>query len=411
MLGKILITSNWGSLSSIVESTSSDNILFYTLLNAASEVGDIEMIENLLHQINYALHIPYFDDRDQLLMTCFPLAALGNHVAAIDKLLENGAYPDGSSGLMSALIVQDQTLVRLFLDLAVPFFAHPALMWLAVRWGNLEVIQDLIDAGISLHGYSNHINFIGGNWWLPSLFTNSLGEALKKQDRQITQVLMKNGAGDRTAQSSQFGKYSTLTLAVQFGDIYMVRDLLSRGADPNDPTALLEAASQSPMMVQLIYSLGARVNCKVELGITRTPLQLATELGSYEIVEFLIRHCDADVNAEPCIWDGRTALQLAASLCFVQIAELLLRYGADINAPRGKYEGRTAFEGAAEYGRIEMLLFLSHNGLHLRLDREQACRAMELATKNGQPAASELVKTISESSNLSLSGFSPLAIT
>jgi ankyrin repeat protein len=532
------------SVFNIVEPTKSNNFLFYTLLNAASEVGDIEMIENLFHRISCSLHVSYIREQDRLVMSCFPLATVGHHVAAVNILLENGAYPEGSDCLTSALMVQDQTLLRLFLDLAVPFGADPVLMWLAVRWGNLDVIQDLIDAGASLHGYLAEIPLTGVIWRFPYPFTNSLGEALRKQDRQVTQLLLRNGADFGvdfgTERSSQFGGCSPLTVAVQSGDINTVQDLLSYGADPNDPGALLEAASQSPMMVQaileafdrryqkfktllackalrkairdgklaevslfskytdlndkfqsrenevgeeanplgyspphsgnlpsplgegiagcnleiieilhnsggdinstvvleaptpfrgrwlaihqaiytknlavvqLLSTLGARVNCKVELGITRTPLQLATQLGSYEIVEFLIRHCDADVNAEPCIWNGRTALQLAASLCFVQIAELLLKYGADINAPRGKYEGRTAFEGAAEHGRIEMLLFLSNSEFNLRLDREQVCRAMELATKNGQPAAAELVRTISESSNLSLRGFSPLAIT
>jgi ankyrin repeat protein len=523
-------------ISSIInmgESIESQTDLFYTLLNAASEAGDIEMIKNLLHPISCALSAPYAWKQSRVLMSCFSLATLGNHGVAVNKLLENGVYPEGSSCLISALLVQDQTLVRLFLDLAVPFDVDPSLMWLAVRWGNLEVIQDLIDAGASLHGYTKNMLFLDHLWELPSPVTNSLGEALKKQDHKVTQLLLRNGADFVTDRFTQFNECSPLTVAVQSGDINTVQDLLSRGADPNDPRALLEAVSQSPMMVQVILEafdrrcqkvktllackalrkairdgklaevglfskytdindkfqsreyevgqeanplgypppplgeaiagcnldiieilhnnggdinstvvlraptpfrgrwlaihqaiytknlavvrllckLGARVNCKAELGITRTPLQLATELGSYEIVEFLIRHCNADVNAEPCIWDGRTALQLAASLCFVQIAELLLKYGADINAPRGKYEGRTAFEGAAEHGRIEMLLFLSNSEFNLRLDREQVCRAMELATKNGQPAAAELVRTISESSNLSLRGFSPLAIT
>jgi ankyrin repeat protein len=512
----------------LVKPTESNDLLLYNLLNAASEVGDIEMIENLLRQLNRALHISDTWKYSETVLSCFHLATFGHHEVVVNKLLENGILPADPNGLLSALVVQDQTLVRLFLDLAVPLGDDPAFMWFAVRWGNLDVMQDLIDAGAALYGYVGLLRLLSTYLNFAFPHTNSLGEALKKQDRQVTELLIRNGAVFGTRQSAIFGihtEYTPLTVAVQSGDINMVQSLLSSGADPNDPTALLEAVSQSPIMVQaileafdgryhkcktllaskvlrkaiqdsmleqvslfarytdlndkfqlgeyartlpsplgeaiagcnldiiktlhdnggdingtvllqarapsrgrwlaihmaiytknlavvqLLCTLGARVNCKAELGITRTPLQLATELGSHEIVEFLIRHCDADVNAEPCIWKGRTALQLAASLCYVQIAELLLQYGADINARRGKYEGRTAFEGAAEHGRIEMLLFLSRNGLDLPLDEDQVHRAMDFAAKNGQTAARELVKTISQLSHPSLCGSSPRSIT
>ena len=509
----------------IMNLTESNDLPFCTLLNAASEAGDIKMVENLLRQVNLKSHLSDTLKYSEMVLSCFHLAIFGHHGVVVNKLLENGIFPEESDGLLSALVVQDQTLVRLFLDLAVPLREDPIFMWLAVTWGNLDVIQDLIDAGAALHGYVDHFRLSNTYCYLPTPSTNSLGEALKKQDHQVTELLIRNGAVFGTRGLENRSIHTSLTMAVQSGDINMVQSLLSSGADPNDPTALLEAVSQSPIMVQaileafdgryhkcktllackalrkaiqdsklaevslfarytdlnekfqldeytrtlpsplgeaiagcnldiikalhdnggdingtvllqarapsrgrwlaihmaiytknlavvqLLYTLGARVNCKAELGITRTPLQLATELGSHEIVEFLIQHCDADVNAEPCIWDGRTALQIAASLCYVQIAELLLRCGANINAQRGKYEGRTAFEGAAEHGRIEMLLFLSRNGLDLSSDRDQVRRAMDLAAKNGQAAARELVTMISQVSNPSLCGSSPLLIT
>jgi ankyrin repeat protein len=467
----------------------------------------------------------------EYLSDAFNLASLKGHEGVVEFFLKAEFKPTIES-LAAAVVGKSMSIM--FLDLAVPLREDPTFMWLAVTWGNMDVIQDLIDAGAALHGYVDLFRLLRNYWRFPTPRTNSLGEALKKQDRQIVELLIRNGAVFNPRQSATFGIHTPLTAAVQSGDINMVQSLLSSGADPNDPMALLEAVSQSPIMVQaileafdgryhkcktflackalrkairdgkleevslfarytdlndkfelhwnetermlayhsiylpsplgeaitgcnleilkalhssggdinstvvlgtptpfrgrwlaihqaiytknlavvqLLCTLGARVNCKAELGITRTPLQLATELGSYEIVEFLVRDCDADVNAEPCISDGRTALQLAASLCYVQIAELLLQYGADINARRGKYKGRTAFEGAAEHGRIEMLLFLSRNGLDLSLDGDQVRRAMDLAAKNGQTAAMELVKTISQVFNPSLCGSSPLSIT
>lgn len=217
-----LFQNEMGFVSNTVKVTDFHNGLFFTLINAASEVGDIEMIENLLHQISCAPYVPHSWKLHPLLTSCFPLATLGDYGVVINKLLENGVYPEDLSCLMSALIVRDQTLVRLFLDLAVPLGDDPTLIWLAVRWGHLEVIQDLIDAGASLHGYAHVIAFIDSNLHLPSPFTNSLGEALRKQDRQVTQLLIRNGVDFGTERSSPLPRYSPLTVAVQSGDICTV---------------------------------------------------------------------------------------------------------------------------------------------------------------------------------------------
>ncbi|KAL2883481.1 hypothetical protein SGCOL_001163 [Colletotrichum sp. CLE4] len=41
---------------------------------------------------------------------------------------------------------------------------------------------------------------------------------------------------------------------------------------------------------------------------------------------------------------------------------MLLERGADINAPAAAENGRTAIEGAAEHGRLDMVQFLLDNG-------------------------------------------------
>ncbi|KAH8638873.1 hypothetical protein IG631_06643 [Alternaria alternata] len=80
---------------------------------------------------------------------------------------------------------------------------------------------------------------------------------------------------------------------------------------------------------------------------------------------------------------------------------MLVQHGADINALCSKYEGRTAFEGAAEHGRIDMLLFLFHNGVDIVSDGgKQMQRAGELAKSNGQLAANSLVEKLAETARL-----------
>jgi ankyrin repeat protein len=160
-------------------------------------------------------------------------------------------------------------------------------------------------------------------------------------------------------------------------------------------TALLKAIKTEDLrVVKQIVHAGADVNCPVGLGILRTPLQLAAELGCLDIVEYLLDQ-KADVNGPPCLYGGGTALQITAIKGWVGIAEVLLEKGADINAPRGKYQGRTAFEGAAEHGRLDMLLFLFRNRVNLVSDGgEQIKRAMAFAERNGKPAAKSLVQQI-----------------
>lgn len=48
----------------------------------------------------------------------------------------------------------------------------------------------------------------------------------------------------------------------------------------------------------------------------------------------------------------------------------LLSLGADVNAPRARLAGRTAVEGAAEYGRVGMLELLLDPSYRIKLDGE-----------------------------------------
>lgn len=99
----------------------------------------------------------------------------------------------------------------------------------------------------------------------------------------------------------------------------IVRKLILAGADPNGivsatsyrvggevwprRTALLQAIqTKSETLVALLISLGADVHRRATLGIRRTPLQYACEVGSIPIVDLLPAH-GANVN-EPRLVEG-----------------------------------------------------------------------------------------------------------
>lgn len=63
--------------------------------------------------------------------------------------------------------------------------------------------------------------------------------------------------------------------------------------------------------------------------VLRPPLHIAAENGHFEIVDYLIRFCGADVNASD--WRAFTALQLAVSNNHFKVCELLVDCGACVN--------------------------------------------------------------------------------
>jgi ankyrin repeat protein len=127
------------------------------------------------------------------------------------------------------------------------------------------------------------------------------------------------------------------------------------------------------------------------MGVKRTPLQTAAEIGSFDIVEYFLSK-GAEINAPPARSGGATSLQLAAIGGYIGIAELLLNSGADPNAPAAKVNGRTAIQGAAEFGRVDMLRLLTNAGA--KMDWRQFETAAWLAEKNGHLATKKYLNAI-----------------
>lgn len=96
----------------------------------------------------------------------------------------------------------------------------------------------------------------------------------------------------------------------------------------------------------------------------------------------------------PCDRYGATALQFAAIGEYLGILDLLLERGADIDVLPAKVEGRTALEGAAEHGRIDVLQFLLNAGAQTTgPGAKQYERAKNFASQNGHIAARHLLES------------------
>ncbi|KAB2107262.1 hypothetical protein AG0111_0g4192 [Alternaria gaisen] len=479
---------------------------FKAAIKAAAEAGNKKMISTLL---KVALSVPEL--ASSVLSDAVTIAALGNHEDIVELLMAAGGIPVASS-LTSALLVHNARLVRLFLDAAVSIMNMRGFLYFAVRWGNTDVTEQLIDAGAPINQFGYELGILESDSVAPEKTRSPLMEAIECGNTKITRLLIEKGAD--ISMTTHSWERSPLTVAIECGNESFARELLALGADPNDPEALEAAVAKSTEMtsavlgafcrrypagdqyfaapalrlairdkneiiirllanhanlndtawrkrdrdagyvpivqrlgqshgylpsllgegivsrsvnivrilldsggdpnstvatmlpysrrgrwnavseaiftgdvdmVKLLHDAGADLHFSATLGLTHTSLQLAIDLGHFSIVQYLLEQ----------------GVNLAASNGLVGIAEMLVQHGADINALCSKYEGRTAFEGAAEHGRIDMLLFLFHNGVDIISDGgKQIQRAGELAKSNGQLAANSLVEKLAETARL-----------
>lgn len=167
----------------------------------------------------------------------------------------------------------------------------------------------------------------------------------------------------------------------------------------------------------LVAGLSARVSYTMDEKGDRTPLQSAIEHGNLDIIKILLA-AGADINEQPAPDAGATALQLASIKGYLGIAKLLLQkeikidqvvigvgqevveigqkvieIDVDTNAAGARFYGRTALEGAAEHGRIDMIELLLQSGTKTTgRGRRQYIRAIRFAKRMGHLVAADLLE-------------------
>ena len=118
-----------------------------------------------------------------------------------------------------------------------------------------------------------------------------------------------------------------------------------------NPSPLLAISTKSTDLVRLLIEAGEEVNAPAVVGIHRTALQAAAEIGNHELILLLLR-AGAEVNTSPADYCGVIAFRAAAIGGYVSIANTILNHGADVNAEPALFDGRTILGGEAEYGRL-----------------------------------------------------------
>jgi ankyrin repeat protein len=252
----------------------------------------------------------------------------------------------------------------------------------------------------------------------------ALREAIRQRNMPMIDILCKDVDLDAVEASTEEILHDKQILspmgeAILTNDPDLVQALLSHGASPNacvahDGLKLLKHVDswiprvtpilaaidiQSLALVRLLVENGAEIGHTRRCGTLRTPLQRASEIGNFDIVRYLVGQ-GAPVDTVP-VHSGGTALQLAAMSGHVGIATFLLEHGANPNYPPAMGDGRTAFELAAEWARIDMMSLLMQWGVQLDLqvgdgNESQYQRACQFAEDNGYMASKRFVKHLYE---------------
>lgn len=172
--------------------------------------------------------------------------------------------------------------------------------------------------------------------------------------------------------------------AVTKGDGRMVRLLIGRGADAKK--RIEDGSTYVGLAVQLGYKNVLKLLIEeghVELDLARndglTPLMMAVQKGSSNMVTILLRH-QANPNVQHS--SGIEALHLAAQYGHTKIAEALITHGADVTR---QYKGMGAIEIARSGGHEETANVIKATYLQQR--REQK-------TRHGHHIVSSMLKRL-----------------
>jgi len=182
--------------------------------------------------------------------------------------------------------------------------------------------------------------------------------------RRLTRFLCGAGlalavaAGSARADMSLFGSYyDNVARAAGFNDPTKVRDLVSRGNDPNElddsgRTGLQIAATNGNLQIAaILIKADAHLDLKDPLG--NTALHYATDRNHVEMAQLLL---DVGAAVDPQNKNGMTPLMIAASRGNAAIVQALLAKGA--NPRKTDFTGRDALGWAAESHRPAVVQML-----------------------------------------------------
>jgi ankyrin repeat protein len=333
---------------------------------------------------------------------------------------------DDASPLVKAVLRDDLDEINQLLESGVALengWYSPLIA--AVYRGNLEIIQRLIDAGANLRMFDSEIGYTpigmaikqnrpdlirfllnaGACPYGGDICGPSLDLAVRQNNIEIVQMLLNAGVSPNTAMEDD---YRVIMTAALYGDLKIVKLLISHGADVNTwsqgETAIMSAARNGYQDVyDYLYPLvNDEIRCradkygadKIAKGIRRKQREgnkLLEKLGNAALFGNLpkvqqLLLAGADVNALTS--KGRSPLMCASMYGHIRIMEALLDAGANPNlqGEEDGEEGMTALMYIADNflanNRTETIKFLASRGADVNIQDVRGRTALIAAGEN-----------------------------
>ena len=256
-----------------------DDTQFLAAILAASEVGNITLIERLVQlggqaraeEMGYSLAIAIREGQDKAATTLIDAGADLNAIARPNGSPLTEAIERHNAGLVH-LLLEAGALIDDCVD------SGGETLRRAVQWGDHSVVKSLILAGADVNISGDYVD-------------TPLSLAVERQDKELTQLLLGAGADVNNGARG----INVLELALQEGDISMACYLLDWGADPRDALGLGKAMVESPEFLQLL----------LEKHRMRFPC-FPAKFGCYALTE--VTELGDEMPSESCLREGLTLI-------------------------------------------------------------------------------------------------------
>jgi ankyrin repeat protein len=267
-------------------------------------------------------------------------------------------------------------------------------LMIAAGVGSVEEVSMLLDQGADVNATD------------PNRQQNALMWAASEGHVDVVDLLIRKGANVNAATKTGF---TALVFATLKNNAAAVKRLLAAGADPNyalsDETKLLSAATANKSYAAAAALLEGGANPNVADGTGNTPLHVAAQAGSVDLVKTLLAK-GADLNAvtKPIDAGGpggpgggggpprgpsgqQTPLLLAARNNHLDVMRALIEAGADTRIKA--QDATTLFLSAAASGRVGVTKYAYEFDKDVTATDNSGRTAMHEVVSNGGGGATQ----------------------